>query len=184
MLKNSIVWLRLFNEARGVSARLSSLQTSGPAMRVPLYPLRFNPVYEQRGAVGGLLAEYLKTDPARLLPPDVTASWEIADSEGIVSVVANGPLAGQRFSDLVAQSPREIVGRRHPQGRPFPLCVRIADFAEPEPLAVCPEDPVRLADETYRPNHRFWLSLAAGCVLTISLYLIMALVGRRIGLPI
>lgn len=30
----------------------------------------------------------------------------------------------------------------------------------------------------------FWLSLAAGCVLTISLYLIMAFVGRRMGLPI
>lgn len=30
----------------------------------------------------------------------------------------------------------------------------------------------------------FFLSLAAGCVLTISLYLIMAFVGRRIGLPI
>lgn len=130
-------------------------------MRVPLYPLRFTPVYEQRGAVGGLLAEYLKTDPGRALPPDATASWEIADSDVIVSVIANGPLAGQRFSDLVAHTPREIVGRRHPQGRPFPLCVRIADFTEPEPLAVCPESPVRLADETYRPNHRFWLSLAA-----------------------
>jgi len=30
----------------------------------------------------------------------------------------------------------------------------------------------------------FWLSLAAGCALTISLYLIMAFVGRRLGLPI
>lgn len=30
----------------------------------------------------------------------------------------------------------------------------------------------------------FWLSLAAGCVMTISLYLIMAFVGRRMGLPI
>jgi len=35
-----------------------------------------------------------------------------------------------------------------------------------------------------RTGVSFWLSLAAGCVLTISLYLIMALVGRRIGLPI
>ncbi len=30
----------------------------------------------------------------------------------------------------------------------------------------------------------FFLSLAAGCLLTVSLYMIMAFVGRRIGLPI
>jgi hypothetical protein len=30
----------------------------------------------------------------------------------------------------------------------------------------------------------FWLSLAAGCLLTVSLYMIMTFVGRRMGLPI
>jgi hypothetical protein len=35
-----------------------------------------------------------------------------------------------------------------------------------------------------RSGTSFWLSLAAGCVLTVSLYLIMAFVGRRMGLPI
>lgn len=130
-------------------------------MRVPLYPLRFAPVYEQRGAVGGLLADYLKDDPKRALPPDTTASWELVDAPELASVVANGPLAGKKFSELVAHAPREIVGRRHPQGKPFPLCVRLADINTPEPLSICPEAPVRLGDEVYRPNHRFWLSLGA-----------------------
>mgnify|MGYP005992708783 FL=1 len=35
-----------------------------------------------------------------------------------------------------------------------------------------------------RQGISFWLSLAAGCLLTIGLYLIMAYVGRRVGLPI
>ncbi len=35
-----------------------------------------------------------------------------------------------------------------------------------------------------RSGTSFWLSLAAGCVMTISLYMIMAFVGRRMGLPI
>lgn len=35
-----------------------------------------------------------------------------------------------------------------------------------------------------RSGTSFWLSLAAGCVMTISLYMLMAFVGRRMGLPI
>jgi hypothetical protein len=35
-----------------------------------------------------------------------------------------------------------------------------------------------------RGGTSFWLSLAAGCVMTISLYMVMAFVGRRMGLPI
>lgn len=35
-----------------------------------------------------------------------------------------------------------------------------------------------------RGGASFWLSLASGCVMTISLYMIMAFVGRRMGLPI
>jgi len=131
-------------------------------MSVPLYPLRFHPVYEQQGTVGGLLAEYLAGDPDRALPDSTTASWELVDAPGKTSIVATGPLAGQSLAELVARSPREIVGRRHRPGQPFPLCVRLADIAEPEPLAVCPEYPVRLGSETYRPNHRFWVALAAG----------------------
>lgn len=131
-------------------------------MSVPLYPLRFLPTYERKGTVGGLLAEYLAADPARSLPPEgATASWEIVDGPGQSSIVANGPLAGRSLAELVAQAPREIVGRRYRPGHPFPLCVRLADIAEPEPLAVSPEYPVRASDQTYRPNHRFWVSLAA-----------------------
>ena len=35
-----------------------------------------------------------------------------------------------------------------------------------------------------RNGASFFLSLAAGCTLTIGLYLVMAFVGRRMGLPI
>ena len=35
-----------------------------------------------------------------------------------------------------------------------------------------------------RNGSSFFLSLAAGCLLTIGLYLVMAFVGRRMGLPI
>ncbi len=131
-------------------------------MSVPLYPLRFHPVYEQQGPAGGLLADYLAVDRNRVLPPGATGSWELVDAPGLTSVIANGPLAGEPLAELAARAPREIVGRRHRPGQPFPLCIRLADIAETEPLAVCPEYPVRLGGETYRPNHRFWVSLAAG----------------------
>jgi mannose-6-phosphate isomerase len=131
-------------------------------MSVPLYPLRFHPVYEQQGATAGLLPDFLAGDQSRTLPEGATASWELVDAPDKASVIANGPLAGIPLAELVARSPREIVGRRHRPGHSFPLCIRLAEIAEPEPLAVCPEYPVRLGGETYRPNHRFWVSLAAG----------------------
>jgi mannose-6-phosphate isomerase len=131
-------------------------------MRVPLYPLRFTPVYEQRGTTRGLFADFLAATPDRqVVPEGSTACWELVDSPGAASVIANGPLAGKPFADVLRQAPREIVGRRHPHGKPFPVCVRLAEIGESEPLAVHPETPVRVGDETYLPNHRFWLSLAS-----------------------
>ena len=130
-------------------------------MRFPIYPLRFVPAYEQRGEAMGLLAGYLADDASRNLPPGSTGSWELLDAPDASTVVANGPLRGETFSELVRRGPREIVGRRHPHGRPFPICVRLAESAADEPLLVCPESPVRVGDQCYLPNHRFWVSLAA-----------------------
>ncbi|MBT3286346.1 MAG: hypothetical protein HN380_03295 [Victivallales bacterium] len=130
-------------------------------MRVPLYPLRFTPVYEQRGLPQGLFARHLAADPNRVLPPDTTGSWELVDTPAATSAIANGTLQGETFADVVRRAPREIVGRRHPSGKPFPICIRLAEHTEDQSLAVCPESPVQLNGETYLPNHRFWLSVAA-----------------------
>jgi len=153
---NSIVPVRLVNDAPP-----SAPYGSEVPMRVPLYPLRFVPVYEQRGLPLGLFAQHLSNDPSRVLPPGATGSWELVATPATTSAVANGPLQGEAFADVVRRAPREIVGRRHPPGRPFPICIRLAEHTEDHPLAVCPESPVQVDGETYLPNHRFWLSLAA-----------------------
>ena len=131
-------------------------------MKAPLYPLRFEPVYEKTSWAGSLLHGYLKPDSCRGVPPAATGvSWELVDNAEMRSVVGNGALSGTSISDLVSEFPKEIVGRRHAAGRPFPLCVRLLNVGHDMPLTVHPDRPVSCAAGTAGPNNKFWFSLAS-----------------------
>lgn len=101
-----------------------------------LYPLTFQPIFKER-VWGGRNLERLYHKP---LPPQVPIgeSWEITDRPEGVSVVANGPLAGQTLRWLIENHRDELLGKSSsPNGR-FPLLIKILDAQDTLSVQVHP----------------------------------------------
>lgn len=99
-------------------------------------PLRFTPVY-QPYIWGG---EKLRTMLGRTDTPDgiVAESWEISAREDGMGVVAEGPLAGKAFKDLVEAYPGDVLGEG--KGDRFPLLIKVLDAAKTLSVQVHPND--------------------------------------------
>jgi mannose-6-phosphate isomerase len=66
-------------------------------------------------------------------------SWDLADHPGGMSVVAEGPLAGQTLHQLVERHGPELVGRGF-SGGVFPLMVKLIDATDRLSVQVHPDD--------------------------------------------
>jgi len=102
-----------------------------------LYPLTFHPIFKERVWGGRRLAELY----GKALPPDVPIgeSWEITDRPEGVSVIANGPFAGQTLRWLMENHAAELLGTARPAaGGRFPLLVKILDAQDKLSLQVHP----------------------------------------------
>ncbi len=126
-----------------------------------LYPLRFQSILDECGWGGDLLGEFRAADGSPRTAARAGISWEIVDAPERASVVAEGPLAGQTLTDLVAEFPRELVGRRHRKGEPFPVCLRFLDVGRALPLMVHPDERISREIDHLQPNTKFWYCLAA-----------------------
>jgi mannose-6-phosphate isomerase len=106
--------------------------------RVPLYPLRFDPIYQYRLWGGRRLAGLL-TAP---LPGDgpIGEAWVLSDRDDHRSLVANGPLKGQSIAQLLGHSPAELLGDPAPRFRRFPLLLKFLDAREMLSVQVHPGD--------------------------------------------
>lgn len=105
-----------------------------------LYPLKFKPRFKERVWGGRALAEKL----GKRLPAgkSVGESWEIADIGRDVSVVSNGPLAGNDLRELIEVYMGDLVGDRIYErfGIEFPLLIKYIDACEPLSVQVHPGD--------------------------------------------
>jgi len=101
-----------------------------------LYPLKFKPIFKER-VWGGRNLERLYRKP---LPPQVLIgeSWEISDRSGDVSVIANGPLAGQDLKWLMEHHAAEVLGGAKSLNGRFPLLIKILDAQDRLSLQVHP----------------------------------------------
>jgi len=118
-----------------------------------LYPLTFHPLFKERVWGGRKLAEIYH----KPLPPGVPIgeSWEISDRPGDVSVIANGPLAGQDLHWLVERHAPELLGAtQHAHGR-FPLLIKILDAQETLSLQVHPP-PAKAAELGGESKTEMW----------------------------
>ncbi len=116
---------------------------------MPLYPLRFAPVYKSALWGGGRFRSLLN----RVLPAElctVAESWEVCDRDQSQSIIQNGPFRGYALNDVVRQRPLELFGEsclcRSPK-RPsrFPLMLKFLDAAQSLSIQVHPDD--HLAEE-------------------------------------
>lgn len=105
-----------------------------------LYPLTFKTIYKDKIWGGQKIRTYLHKDFGDL--PNCGETWEISGVKSDVSVVANGPLAGQRLDALLEHYKGELVGEKVYAhfGNIFPLLVKFIDANEDLSIQVHPDD--------------------------------------------
>lgn len=106
--------------------------------QIPLYPLRFEPIYEYRLWGGRRLADLLSAP----LPGDgpIGEAWVLSDRDDHSSHVANGPLKGRTIGQLLEQSPEQLLGKLAQRFRRFPLLLKFLDAHEMLSVQVHPTD--------------------------------------------
>ena len=106
--------------------------------QTPLYPLRFEPIYEYRLWGGRRLTKQLSTP----LPGDgpIGEAWLLSDRDDHPSVVADGPLKGQTIGQLLKQSPEQMLGKLAGRFRRFPLLLKLLDVRDTLSVQVHPSD--------------------------------------------
>jgi len=103
-----------------------------------LYPLRFEPIFQYRLWGGRRLADFL-TAP---LPGDgpIGEAWVLSDRADHPSLVADGPLQGWTIAQLMAQAPKEMMGRLASRFQRFPLLLKFLDACAMLSVQVHPAD--------------------------------------------
>ncbi len=106
--------------------------------RIPLYPLRFEPIYQYRPWGGRRLASLLSTP----LPADesVGEAWVLSDRDDHASVVAGGPLKGRTLGYLLEHRPEDILGELAGHYTRFPLLLKFLDVSKTLSVQVHPSD--------------------------------------------
>ena len=105
-----------------------------------LYPLKFQTIYKDKIWGGQKIKTYLHKDFGNL--PNCGETWEISGVKSDVSVVADGPLKGERLDHLLEQYKAELVGEKVYAhfGNIFPLLVKFIDANEDLSIQVHPDD--------------------------------------------
>lgn len=105
---------------------------------IPLYPLRFEPIYEYRLWGGRRLGNLL----AAPLPGDgpIGEAWILSDRDDHPSVVADGPLKGKTIRQLLEQSPERLLGTLFGRFSRFPLLLKFLDVRKRLSVQVHPSD--------------------------------------------
>jgi mannose-6-phosphate isomerase len=130
-------------------------------IKVPMYPLRFEPIYQYRLWGGRRLADLLKAP----LPGDgpIGEAWLLSDRDDHPSRVADGPLKGWTIDRLMEQTPEQLLGKLAGHFRRFPVLLKFLDAHDKLSVQVHPTD----AQRNYIPTGESgkteaWVVLNAG----------------------
>ena len=115
-----------------------SMTTMDTMNQIPLYPLRFEPIYQYRLWGGRRLANLLSAP----LPGDgpIGEAWLLSDRDDHPSLVANGPLKGRTLGQLLKQWPEQLLGKLAGRFRRFPLLLKFLDVRDMLSVQVHPSD--------------------------------------------
>ena len=106
--------------------------------QTPLYPLRFEPIYQYRLWGGRRLANLLSA-PLHCDGP-IGEAWLLSDRDNHPSHVANGPLKGRTLTQLLHQWPEQLLGKLAGRFRRFPLLLKFLDVRDTLSVQVHPSD--------------------------------------------
>lgn len=122
-----------------------------------LYPFRFEPVHKNYIWGGSRIAEVFHR---QVSIPTCGESWEISDRPEGMSIVTNGPRAGQPLSQLLAEDGPAILGTACPNTRAFPLLIKIIDARQNLSLQVHPDN-LSAPRSGGEPKTEMWVWLQA-----------------------
>ena len=107
-------------------------------IKAPMYPLRFEPIYQYRLWGGRRLASLLSAP----LPGDepIGEAWLLSDRDDHSSKVNAGPLKGSTIRQLMEQSPEQLMGRLAGRFRRFPVLLKFLDAHEKLSVQVHPQE--------------------------------------------
>jgi mannose-6-phosphate isomerase len=127
----------------------------------PLYPLRFEPVYQYRLWGGRRLAHWLKAPLPGNEP--IGEAWLLSDRDEHPSRVAEGPLKGCTIAQLMEQSPERVLGKLAGRFRRFPLLLKFLDVDKMLSVQVHPPDgKAGLIPQGETGKTEAWVVLEAG----------------------
>jgi mannose-6-phosphate isomerase len=106
--------------------------------KTQLYPLRFDPIFQYRLWGGRRLAN-LTTAPLPGADP-IGEAWILSDRADHQSLIANGPLAGQRIEQVFKQFRKQLMGKLSSRIDRFPLLLKFLDAHEMLSVQVHPSD--------------------------------------------
>jgi mannose-6-phosphate isomerase len=108
------------------------------ASQIPLYPLRFEPIYQYRLWGGRRLANILSAP----LPGDgpIGEAWILSDRDDHPSIVADGPLKGKTIKELMDEWPHQLMGGLAGHFSRFPLLLKFLDVSKALSVQVHPSD--------------------------------------------
>lgn len=104
-----------------------------------MYPLRFKPYLRDMVWGGSKIAPFKGIYTTR---NRIGESWEISAVEGHVSVVGNGPLAGQTLTSVMKEFGPSLAGKKvfAKSGAEFPLLIKFIDAKDNLSIQVHPDD--------------------------------------------
>lgn len=106
--------------------------------QIPLYPLRFEPIYQYRLWGGRHLTHWLSEPlPAGQL---IGEAWLLSDRTDHQSLVADGPLKGVGIGELMKHSSDQLLGKLAGRFTHFPLLLKFLDVHEMLSVQVHPSD--------------------------------------------
>ena len=107
-------------------------------IKVPMYPLRFEPIYQCRLWGGRRLADLLMAP----LPGDgpIGEAWLLSDRVDHPSKVASGPLKGLTVRQLMEKWPEQLLGKLTGRFQRFPVLLKFLDAHEKLSVQVHPKD--------------------------------------------
>jgi len=104
---------------------------------LPLYPLRFAPIFKDYIWGGRQLADWYPTAP-RAGP--IAEAWLVSDEAVNPSVVLEGELRGHTLRELISAEGPRLLGKAQPHDGRFPVLLKFLDAAAPLSVQVHPTD--------------------------------------------
>lgn len=128
---------------------------------IPLYPLKFRPIFLEKIWGGQKIKTFLKKDFGSL--SNCGESWELSGVEGNISEVAEGELKGRRLDTLVEEYGALLLGEDTYQqyGNEFPLLIKFIDSAEDLSIQVHPDDVMASERHNGKGKTEMWYILDA-----------------------